>query len=50
MLGKSLKKDSQPIVKQLEELTDEKADALATLMEKDGSITLPANGKDIKLD
>lgn len=49
-IGKTLKGDSKPIFKQLEELTDEQADKLATLMEKDGSITMQANGKDIKLD
>jgi len=49
-IGKTLKKDSQPIIKMLENLTEEQKGEYASQMEKDKSVTLKVNDKEFKLD
>ena len=50
VIGKTLKKDSQPILKFLENLTEDQKKALADEMEKNGKINVNTGSKDVELD
>lgn len=50
LIGKALKKDSQPILKILEKLTDEQKEEYASQMEKDKVITIKVNDKDVIIE
>lgn len=50
LIGKALKKDSQPILKILEALTEEQKEEYASQMEKDKVITIKVNDKDVKIE
>lgn len=50
IIGKQFKKDSQPIVKLLDALTEEQKGQYAKQMDDQKSITLNVNNKDISLD
>lgn len=49
MIGKALKKDSQPIIKFLEGLSQDEKKQLADEMQKTKQITVKVNEKDFKL-
>jgi glycyl-tRNA synthetase len=49
-LGKTLKKDSQPILKYLENVTEDEKKALAEEMESKKEITIKLGDKEVKLD
>jgi len=50
VIGKTLKKDSQPILKYLEAVTDEQKKEMAKEMEKNNEIVVKIGDKEVKLD